>query len=82
MSMHALYDKLHRADMPTSGWILQIPGVGALIGWGAGAPVDGTTGDNIAATGGEYHDTTNGTVYVNTGTKTAPVWTVTGTQTT
>lgn len=41
---------------------------------GAGAPVDGTTGDNFAAKGSLYIDTAAGEAYINTGTITAPVW--------
>jgi hypothetical protein len=41
---------------------------------GAGVPVDGTTGDNFAATGSIYIDMTNGEAYINTGAIDAPVW--------
>lgn len=43
---------------------------------GATAPVDGTTGDNIAAKGSVYIARDTGAAYSNTGTITAPVWTV------
>lgn len=57
------------------------PGVLSLSG--AGAPTDGAagTGAGVAATGCLYQDTTNGVLYINTNTKTAPLWTVVGTQT-
>lgn len=45
-----------------------------LIMTGAGAPVDGTTGDNVAGIGSLYLDTTAGDIYVQTAVITAPVW--------
>jgi len=47
----------------------------------AGAPVNGTTGDNFAGTGSLYVDSTAGVLYINTGAITNPTWTVVGTQT-
>jgi hypothetical protein len=51
---------------------------GATSGYGpfrnAGAPVDGTTLDDIAEKGALLIDTTNANLYVNTGTKAASVW--------
>lgn len=47
---------------------------------GAGAPVDGTTGDNFAGKGSIYSDTTNGILYIQTGAITAPTWVKVGTQ--
>lgn len=47
---------------------------------GAGAPVDGTTGDNVAGKSSLYFDTTNGFVYINTGTITDGTWVKVGTQ--
>lgn len=43
---------------------------------GAGAPTSGTsgTGAGTAGTGCIYHDTTDGNIYANTGTKASPVW--------
>lgn len=41
---------------------------------GAGAPVDGTTGDNVAGPGSLYVDTTGANLYVNAGTITDSVW--------
>lgn len=50
-----------------------------------GTPVNGVagtgTGGGWAAIGSEYTDTTAGKLYINTGTKASPVWTVVGTQT-
>lgn len=55
-------------------------GVYAIIG--AGAPVDGTTADNKAATGSTYMNKTAGTLYTNTGTITDSIWTQVGSSTT
>lgn len=41
---------------------------------GTGVPIDGTTGKNIVGLGGFYVDSATGNWYVNTGTKTSPVW--------
>lgn len=41
---------------------------------GAGAPVDGTTGDNFAGNGSLYTDRTNGNLYIQTSAITTPVW--------
>jgi hypothetical protein len=46
----------------------------------AGVP-GGTTFQNVAAKGALLVDTTNGKLYINTGTQAAPTWTVVGTQT-
>ena len=40
----------------------------------AGAPVDGTTGDNFAGIGSMYIDSTAGNLYLQTGVITSPVW--------
>lgn len=48
---------------------------------GAGAPTDGTTGDNYAGTGSLYIDKTAGKLYINTGAITNPTWVVVGSQT-
>lgn len=40
----------------------------------AGAPVDGTTGDNFAGPGSLYFDITNKKVYIQTSLITTPVW--------
>jgi hypothetical protein len=42
--------------------------------FGAGAPSDGTTGDNVAGVGSLYLDTTNGNAYLQTAVITSPVW--------
>lgn len=46
----------------------------------AGAPVNGTTGDNFAGTGSLYVDSTAGVLYINTGAISSPTWVVVGTQ--
>jgi hypothetical protein len=52
--------------------------VGDSTGYGpfrnAGAPVNGTTLDNIAEKGALLIDTTNANLYVNAGTKADSVW--------
>ncbi len=45
-----------------------------VIMTGATAPVDGTTGDNIAAKGSFYIAQDTGVLYQNTGSRTAPTW--------
>ena len=47
------------------------------------APVNGTSGDGAgwAGPGSEYTDRTGAKLYINTGTKASPVWTVVGAQT-
>ena len=46
----------------------------------AGAPVNGTTLDNVAGKGALCIDTTNGELYINTGTLTDSTWVKVGTQ--
>ena len=43
---------------------------------GSGAPTDGTSGTGVtnAGKGSSYYDTATGYVYINTGTKASPVW--------
>ena len=41
---------------------------------GAGAPVDGTTGDNFAGPGSIYVDITGANLYIQTAVITSPVW--------
>jgi hypothetical protein len=41
---------------------------------GAGAPVDGTTGDNFAGPGSLFVDITGANLYIQTGLITSPVW--------
>ena len=52
--------------------------VGDSTGFGpyrnAGAPVDGTTLDEIAEKGALLIDTTNANLYINAGTKSSSVW--------
>jgi hypothetical protein len=52
-----------------------------IIMTGAGAPVDGTTGDNVAGPGSLYSDITNGKLYIQTSLITTPVWVLVGSQT-
>ena len=47
----------------------------------AGAPTNGTTGDNFAGTGSLYVDSQNGVLYIQTGAISNPTWVVVGTQT-
>lgn len=58
---------------------------GETAGYGpfinAGAPVNGTTFDEIAEKGALLVDITNAKLYINTGTKSASTWVVVGTQT-
>jgi hypothetical protein len=46
----------------------------------AGAPVNGTTGDNFAGTGSLYVNITTGILYINTGSISSPTWVVVGSQ--
>jgi hypothetical protein len=41
---------------------------------GAGAPVDGTTGDNFAGPGSLFVDITGANLYIQTSAITTPVW--------
>lgn len=54
------------------------PGYGPYLN--AGAPVNGTTFDNIAEKGALLIDTTNGVLYINTGTKADSTWVKVGMQ--
>jgi hypothetical protein len=47
---------------------------------GAGVPVNGTTGLNVAGIGSLYSDITNGKLYITTGPASATVWIVVGSQ--
>lgn len=49
---------------------------------GAGAPTSGTSGTGVGrcGKGSQYTDRTNAKLYINTGTKASPTWTVVGTQ--
>lgn len=55
-------------------------GNNVIIMQGAGAPVDGTTGDNVAGTGSLYINRTAGTLYIQTSLITTPVWVLVGSQ--
>lgn len=52
----------------------------AVVFTNAGAPVNGTTLDNVAGTGSLCIDVTNGVLYINTGTKADSTWAIVGTQ--
>jgi len=59
------------------GTVLPLPGTTNVVFMtGAGAPVDGTTGLNVAAKGSFYVRTSNGAFYSNTGTISSPAWSV------
>lgn len=54
---------------------------GGRITVGAGSPTSGTTGAGVIQKGGLYQDQTNGKLFINSGTKASPTWTVVGAQT-
>lgn len=59
------------------GSYIPLPGSGNIIIMnGATAPVDGTTGDNIAGKGSLYIAQDTGALYIQTSAITTPVWTV------
>lgn len=74
MSEHNLYDQLENAEMPVSGKIKRIPGVGWLEGWGTTVG----NGEEGWAKGAHFHHTdaanTATTFYVNVGTQTTASW--------
>ncbi len=51
-------------------------GSNVILFSGATAPVDGTTGDNVAAKGSLYVAIDSGALYQNSGTITSPVWVI------
>ncbi len=60
-----------------SGSGLPLPGTYNLILFsGATAPIDGTTGDNVAAKGSIYIARDTGVIYANTGTISSPAWSI------
>jgi hypothetical protein len=59
-------------DTQNSTWVNDL-GICQIIG--SGAPTSGTTGAGFAAVGSTYLNTTNGTLYRNTGTLASPTWT-------
>jgi len=63
------------AVIPTSNVIAGVAGVGSPIRI-AGAPVDGTsgTGAGKAPTGAQCINTTAGTLFVNSGSQSSPLW--------
>lgn len=70
MALHNIQDKLDRAIMKDAGKAFQ-PVAGHVLAWGAGAPTDGVEG---YAPSCAFHDTANGILYENTGTKTSATW--------
>jgi len=58
------------------GMLADLVKSGTLIIRNPGVPVDGAagTGVNLCGTGSMYIDTTNANVYINGGTKAAPIW--------
>ena len=58
------------------------PAHDVFIKTGSGAPTDAVTGAGICGPGSTYIDYTNAKEYINTNTKTSPLWTVKGAQTT
>lgn len=77
MGIHNIIDQLSQADLPTSGVILKIPGVGALVGWGPTVP---SANDIYAPSAIFFH--TDGSaddqLYVNEGTLASVSFTVVG----
>jgi hypothetical protein len=79
-----LQDAAHDGFQPVdSAFYLKAPArfvddVCELIG--GGAPTDGVTGANIAGPGSRFTRTDTGKLYINTGSKAVPTWTVVGTQ--
>lgn len=74
------------AEAAAAAALLYVPVAAGTIGdlveiVGDGVPVDYTdgtppgTGEGVAGKGSRYTDTTNGTLYINTGTKVQPAWT-------
>ncbi len=68
------------AVIDPGGRLIEGSGLGTPL-MNAGAPVNGTTFAGIAAVGARLVDTTNGKLYINTGTQASPTWTVVGAQT-
>jgi hypothetical protein len=64
-------------------WLKNMANNGLAILTNAGAPTSGGsgTGATKAGVGCLLIDTTNAKLYINTGTKASPTWTVVGTQT-
>lgn len=74
MALHNIQDKLDRAIMKDAGKAFQ-PVAGHVLAWGAGAPTDGVEG---YAPSCAFHDTANGILYENSGTKASATWTKIG----
>lgn len=69
----------YRSGVVNTGTNTDPAGYGPFLN--AGAPVNGTTFDEIAEKGALLIDVTNAKLYINTGTKASSTWTVVGTQT-
>lgn len=75
-------DKADTGDYAATAAIVNT--LAALHLYGAGVPVDYTdgsppaTGEGVAPKGALYSDTTNGSVYRNSGTQAEPIWTALG----
>lgn len=74
--MGYIENALHRAGNLSS--TAPVEGYGLYLN--AGAP-SGSTLANVAEKGALLIDTTNAKLYINTGTKASPTWTVVGAQT-
>lgn len=73
MSLHNMYDKLNRAQLPTTGQMLNVPGVGVLLGYGT------TVGNSIQgwAKGALFLDVdaaTGAQFWINVGTSATASW--------
>ena len=76
----------HRASGRTKGFMQADAGVivntDVVFFGNAGTPTNGTSGTGVgfAGPGSLCSDYTNAVLYINTGTKASPTWTVAGTQ--
>lgn len=68
-----LANQLNSVDAENAGGVVQL-GNGVVIIQGDGAPVDGTTGLDVAGLGSLYLDVTNGALYINQDDNTNPTW--------
>jgi hypothetical protein len=71
--------QIANADLRLSNEVCFISGDGAPVNYTDGTPPG--TGEGFAQKGSLYTDYTNGKLYINTGSKTQPAWTVVGAQT-
>jgi len=71
---HRIPYLIENADFPTTGKLFWVPSKdGYMLGWGAGAPTNGT-GNPGWAPGAIYIDHTNNKVYINENTAASPTW--------